>query len=157
MSSSSQTQTSTEENLAYLDPPNTDAIIEALKNAEMHNSVVSIITNTFPNWIIGNSKRFSEDYPHFQDNWEYICKKSGCEKPLDVIIVDFLVFNNPRYKLCQIFAELLTLFGHSVRRKEEFIACKVCKNAIPTQNVYNQLIERKIKVPTYWMTKCTGC
>ena len=155
-SSSTEQEHISSENSAYLDPPNADAIIDALKNAEMHDDILRIINNTFDTWLKGFPKRFSEDYPHFQNNWEYVCKKSNCT-PLNIAIVDFMVFNNPKYRLIQTFAELLTVMGYSVRRKEEFIGCKVCGNAIPTQPIYGQLRDRKIPVPMYWMTKCVNC
>lgn len=151
-----KTQTETTNDSPYRDPPNIDDIIENIKNAENHNEVVDIINKTFPGWILGWPKRYSIDYPHFQNNWEYICKKSGCNI-LSVIIVDYIVFKNPNFRLIQLFCELLTVFGHSVRRKEEFIGCKICGNAIPTQSVYNQLNERKITVPPIWMAKCLDC
>lgn len=151
-----KTESETNVQSAYKDPPNTNEVIENIKNAEKHDEVVDIINTTFPGWILGWPKKYSTDYPHFQTNWEYVCKKAECNT-LSVIIVDHIVFNNPNYKLIQLFCELLTVFGHSVRRKEEFIGCKICGNAIPTQTVYNQLVERKISVPICWMVKCTCC
>lgn len=140
----------------YKDPLNKDKIIENIKNAENHNQVIDIITSTFPKWILGWPKKYSDDYKHFQNNWEFVCKKSGC-KTLTIIIVDFIVFNSPEHILITLFCELLTVFGHSVRRKEEFIECKVCGDVIPTEPVYKQLIERKINVPSCWMVKCSKC
>ena len=141
----------------YTDPVNKDEIINDIKNAETHDDVVSIINKTFPEWILGWPKRYCVDYPHFTNNWEFVCKKAGC-KPLSVIIVDLIEFNDPDYTLIKLFAELLTVFGHSVRRKEEFIGCKICGDAIPTQDVYNQLVERKVtNIPSCWMIKCFSC
>lgn len=141
----------------YIDPENYSQIVEDIKNAENHNQVVDIINKTFPGWILGWPERYSKDYPHFQNNWEFVCNKSGC-KPLRVVIVDYIIFKNPNYKLLHMFSELLTLFGHSVRRKEEFIGCKICGNAIPSQQVYNQLVERKVtSIPRCWMIKCRTC
>lgn len=140
----------------YQDPENVDDIVEKVKNCETHDEVVTLINETFPGWILGWPMRYSLDYPHFQNNWEFVCKKSGT-KTLSVIIVDHIVFNNPKFSLVKLFCELLTVFGHSVRRKEEFIGCKICGDAIPTQSVYNQLRERKITVPSCWMVKCQKC
>ena len=71
--------------------------------------------------------------------------------------MDYIVFNDPKYTLIKLFCELLTVFGHSVRRKEEFVGCRVCGDAIPTEMVYSQLVDRKITVPTCWMLRCNGC
>lgn len=146
----------TKTDCTYEDPENVEEIVTRVKNCETHDEVVKLINEIFPGWIIGWPKQFCIDYPHFQNNWKYICKKSGC-KPLSVIIVDKIVFNNNKYSLIKLFCELLTVFGHSVRRKEEFIGCKVCGDAIPSQSVYNQLVERKISVPNCWMVKCRDC
>lgn len=145
-----------EKTLHYQDPENSDEIVGKIEKAETHDGVVKIINETFPTWILGWPRRYSTDYPHFQNNWEYVCKKSECST-LSVIIVDKIVFNDPKYKLVRLFCELLTVFGHSVRRKDEFIGCKVCGNAIPSEYVYKQLVERKIPTPSCWMVKCTSC
>jgi hypothetical protein len=148
--------TSTEAKLPFQDPENVDEIVEKIKECENHDQVVDLINETFPGWILGWPKRYSVDFPHFQNNWEYVCKKSGT-KTLSIIIVDTIVFNDPKYKLVKMFCEILTLFGHSVRRKEEFIGCKVCGDVIPSQMVFQQLVERKVTTLDCWMVKCRGC
>ena len=145
-----------ESNISYQDPKNVEEIINQVKECENHDQVVTLINSTFPGWIMGWPKKFSTDYPHFNHNWEYVCKKSKC-KTLSVIIVDKIVFNDSKYSLIKFFCEVLTVFGHSVRRKEEFIGCKLCGNALPTQMVYDQLIERKISTPSVWSLKCSSC
>jgi hypothetical protein len=140
----------------YVDPPQKNKIIEEVKKAENHDEIIKIINRVFPTWILGWPKSYSNDYPHFQNNWEYVCKKTN-SKTLSVIIVDQITFNHPKFSLLQLFAELLTVFGHSVRRKEEFIECNKCRCAIPTIKVYNQLVERKIQSPSKWMNHCTKC
>jgi hypothetical protein len=136
-------------------PEYTETIVNSLKDAENHNKVVEIIESVFPSWIIGCSKKYSNDYPNFTSNWNSVCNKIGC-KPLDIVIVDDLVFDK-EYSLIQMFSELLTMFGHSVRRKEEFFECRFCKSVLPTQNIYNKLQECKIKVPEFWSMKCKNC
>ena len=152
----SKSETKTETKSDYQDPENAAEIVERIKDCGTHDEVVKLINETFPGWIIGWPKRFSVDYPHFQNNWEYMSKKSNC-KPLSVIILDEIVFNNPKYTLNKMFCELLTVFGHSVRRKEEFVGCKICGDAIPSQSIYNQLVDRKIATPNCWMIKCQNC
>lgn len=144
------------ENCKYRDPDNMEEIIERVKNTEKHNDVVDIINKVFPGWILGWPKKYSKDYIHFQNNWEFVCKKTN-SSPLRVVIVDKIVFDDPNYKLVRMFCELLTLCGHSVRRKEEFIGCKVCGDAIPTHEIYKQLVDRKINVPSFWNLKCVDC
>ena len=85
----------------FSDPQNTNQLIEEIKNSETHDQVVDIINKTFPTWIIGWPKKYSVDYPHFQNNWNFVCKKAGC-KPLSVIIVDTIEFKKTNYSLVKI-------------------------------------------------------
>ena len=140
----------------YEDPENTQEIIDKVKECSMHDEVIKLINETFPGWILGWPKRYSSDYPHFQYNWDFVCKRSGC-KPLSVIIVYKIVFDNPKYTIIKLFCELLTVFGHSVRRKEEFIGCKICGDALPSKEVFFQLVERKATNLDSWMIKCRDC
>lgn len=140
----------------YKDPENVEEIITELKECKNHEDVVNIINKTFPNWIIGWPKRYCTDYPHFQNNWKFICNKTN-STPLSVIIVDNVVFEDNNFRLLRMFSELLTIFGHSIRRNTEFIGCKICGDAIPNKDIYNQLVERCIQVPSCWMKKCTHC
>ena len=145
-----------EEKCSYKDPENIKEILEQVKNTEKHNDIVKLIDNIFPGWILGWCEKYSSDYSHFQNNWRFVCKKMALS-PLKVVIVDKIVFDNAEYSLIRVFCELLTLCGHSVRRKEEFIGCKVCGDAIPTELIYKQLIERQINVPGFWNIKCVNC
>lgn len=128
-------------------------------NAVNHNEVLDIIQTTFPNWIVNCSKKYSDDYKHFQNNWEFVTKKikkqtkTEC-KPLDIILVNYIDNSN---RIITLFTEILTIFGHSVRRFNEFICCPTCGNCIPNKHIYNQLKERKISVPTQWSSKCSTC
>lgn len=141
----------------YSNPDNHLQIIEDLKEAKTHTEVLSIITNTFPSWMITYSTQYSDDYPVFTNNWNFVCKRTK-SKPLDIVIVDFIDLKNTNFSLLSTFCELLTLFGHSVRRKEEFILCHVCKKCIPAEHVYNQLKERNIEnIPTIWKNLCQNC
>ena len=137
-------------------PEATETITNALKEAETHDEVIKIINDTFPTWIIGCSKKYSIDYPHFTKNWENVCNNIKC-KPLDIIIIDEIIFNDKDYSIVQMFSELLTVFGHSVRRKEEFFECKFCSSILPNKNVYDKLKNANIKTPPYWSMKCNNC
>ena len=101
-------------------------------------------------------EKYSIDYPHFTKNWENVCNTIKC-KPLDIIIIDEIIFNDKDYSIVQMFSELLTVFGHSVRRKEEFFECKFCSSILPNKNVYDKLKNANIKTPPYWSMKCNNC
>ena len=144
----------------YKNPYNSESILTFIKEAKTHDEVIKIINNVFPSWIIGCSKQYSVDYPHFTRNWESVCTKippAGSCKPLDIIIIDELVFNDKDWSLIQMFSELLTMFGHSVRRKEEFFECKFCGNILPTEIVYKKLKNAGVPVPLFWSMKCKNC
>jgi hypothetical protein len=143
-------------NSLFQDPSNYKEIIEQIKECENHDQVVSLINKTFPEWILGWPKKYSKDFPILTNNWEYVCKKSGTS-PLSVIIVETVIFDDSKYTLIKMFSELLTLFGHSVRRKEEFIECTTCGNALPTKTIFLELLERKSTDITSWNTKCIDC
>jgi hypothetical protein len=140
----------------YINPPNHEEIIEDIKNANMHDDVVNIINKTFPSWILGWPPKYCSDYPQFKTNWEYVCSKTNCNT-LSVIIVDYFNFNDPQYSLTKLFSEILTMFGHAVRRKEEFIECKYCGSAIPNKEIFQELKKRNIPSPQRWSLKCKDC
>lgn len=133
-----------------------DDILNSVKNAESHDEVMKIINDVYPNWIINSLPSYSPDYPHFTKNWKTVCEKIKCE-PLNVIIVDELVMNNKDYSLIQQFADLLTLFGHSIKPRREFISCKFCSSAIPIKELYEKCKNAKLQVPESWSMKCKNC
>jgi hypothetical protein len=140
----------------YTDPTDTKKLIDKLKECEMHDDVVDFIKEVFPTWILGWPKRYSLDYPLFKKNWEETCKKTQ-SRTLSVIIVDKIIFNDPKYTLLNTFADLLTLFGHSVRCKDEFIGCKLCGDAIPNETVFQRLFNAGQTDLPCWMVKCRNC
>ena len=140
----------------YTNPDNVDEIMNELKNAKVHGEVVKIMNKTFPGWIIGWPKKFSDDYPIFSEHWNKICSDLKVQ-PLCILIVDHIAFADNDYTLLSSFCELLTLFGHCVRRKEEFFECKLCGSVLPNQSVYEKLKKDGVKVPEVWMMRCSTC
>lgn len=143
--------------MSYKDPENKNDIINDIKNAETHNEVMNIINRTFPEWIVNCCDKYSSDYNSMNINWKVICDKVGA-KQLNIILVDFIKFKDPEYELINIFCELLTIFGHSVRRKDEFILCGKCnKNCIPVKSVYEDMKSKNLNVPPVWSSECSKC
>jgi hypothetical protein len=143
--------------MPYTDPENIDSIVESIKNSSNHTECVDLINKTFPGWIVGWPKKFCVDYPQFRNNWEFVCKKIGCN-PLCVVIVDFVPSEDGKnYTLLKMFTELLTIFGHSVRRNNEFVGCAVCGDAIPSDAIYADLKARKMQCPKFWTIRCSTC
>ena len=150
--------------MSFTDPPNKDEVIEALKNAPTHKDVVDIIKTTFPDWIMGWPNQYCVDYPHLKNNWEYMCQKIKCD-PLCVIIVREVAPGLTEGEapeignmhLIRMFTELLTIFGHSVRRCTEFVSCPLCGDAIPVKPIYDEFKARKIDCPGIWSGRCSTC
>lgn len=141
----------------YKNPINTSSIISSLTDCVDLNQVLTLISKVFPNWIIGLSHGYSDDYPHFQSNWNVVCKKMNC-KPREPIIVDFIpVKFDDTNSIILTFCEVLTRFGYPVRRKEEFSECKHCEKLIPSKVIYDKLKTNNIKIPSIWMNKCQSC
>ena len=143
-------------NNKYKDPKNKDEIIKETRNAKTHGDVMKIINRTFPGWILGCSEDYSDDYEHYKNTWKKICNKIGC-KMLNIVIVDYLVFKNKDYYLIEMFSELLTRFGHSVKTKFDFIQCSKCSKSIPVKENYNLLKNNNISVPDTWSDVCIKC
>ena len=139
----------------YTNPPETEKIMEELKNCKTLGEVKSLADRVFPDWFITTMARFCEDYPHFQNNWNLVCQKIGV-KHTEVMIVEE-VEQGPQYTLVQNFAECFTRAGFAVRKKMEFVPCSKCGVAVPSQLVYKQLQEKNITIPQEWSATCSSC
>ena len=142
----------------YKDPENVNEILEKIKNAPTLGHVKPVLDSLYPGWILGNIKGYSKDYPQLQNNWETICKLSKV-KPLEIIIVDFIVYDKlDKFTLIKIFSEILTKSGFCVRSKDEFFPCKKCGLALPTDILYDNMKQNNSKsIPSKWMPICENC
>lgn len=140
----------------YKNPENMVEIQNSLLEAKNHGEVKNIIMETFPEWMLGIISNYCSDYPTFQSNWVTVCDKIGV-KPTEIIIVDYFDHNNDDYKLLTYFCEIMTTGGYSVRRKEEFIACSKCGDAIPVLEIWRKMKSVGIQTPLSWSKKCTTC
>lgn len=147
----------------YSDPPNCQERIEQLTSiftnpdldiSQKHEEIRLLIDTVFPGWFISTINEYSEDYPHFQNNWKLICASNKTE-PKFIILVDEIHFTQ-RHVLLHTFFELMTRFGYVVRRKEEFGTC-ICGKAIPSKQIYDLLKGKDIKVPEEWSERCSKC
>jgi len=143
----------------YQDPENLPEIMERLKSLPTLKEVKELIDEVFPTWFVCVLTRYSKDYEGFQTNWVNVAKMANIPTT-QIVIVDDMVFDE-NHNLIRTFAELLTRSGFSVRRKDEFIPCETCGDAIPTQKMYevykNVQEENRIELPTTWSNKCENC
>ncbi len=143
----------------YKDPENVLEIMEHLKTLQNLKEVKDLMNEVFPSWFVCSLPRYSKDYEGFQTNWVKVANMINV--PItQIIIVDDMIFDE-EHSLIRTFAELLTRSGFSVRRKDEFIPCEKCGNALPTREMYEVYKkvqeENGIKVPITWSNKCKNC
>ena len=131
-------------------------IIQKLGNAKTDLEFKDVLDNHFPGWFITSFDNYSKDYPHFQNNWEYICGQLGV-KPKKIILVDAIDFDNEKSALINAVYEYCTRQGYIIRRQGEFIGCSVCYSAIPSKEIYPLLKEKKFIIPKVWSDRCVSC
>ena len=113
--------------------------------------VFELIETKYPNWIINFVDKYSDDYPHLQNNWQKLTNISKTKMQKIVIVECF--FDEEQLS----FAELLTHAGFIVRTKAELIPCSICGSAIPSQTIYNKMKEHNIQINFEWSNKCRNC
>ena len=132
-----------------------DIILNKLKTVNSPRDAERIINETFPNWLVCDFEGYSQDYPHLQSNWNIICQRLNTS-PKRIVLVDDITFDETpslKNKLC----EFMTSYGYCVRRKDEFVPCRVCEKAIPCIEIYTLLKEKNFNVPDTWDNKCKDC
>lgn len=139
----------------YIDPPNTEEIIESLKNLPTLGDVKKKVDEIFPKWIVTVLPGYSNDYSELTETWHSLCNEINTE-PAQVLIVDEMCFDED-YKLIRTFAEIFTKSGFSVRRKREFIPCSVCGKALPASDIYEFMKNQNKIIPKTWKEKCSDC
>ena len=130
-------------------------VLKELESIGDHNKIHELISRTFPTWLIHSTSKYSEDYPHLDKNWTFICERNGASKR-QIVIVDHIIKDDD-HLLINIFCERMTREGYIVRRKEEFIGCDICGAAIPSERVYRHMKDNSLPVPDVWCQKCSSC
>jgi hypothetical protein len=113
--------------------------------------VFDLIERKYPNWIVDLVDKYSDDYPHLQNNWQTLVNYSKTKMQKIIIVENF--DNEEQLS----FAELLTHAGFIVRTKVELIPCSVCNSAIPSETIYNKMKEHNIQFNFTWSNKCKNC
>jgi len=141
--------------MEFHNPPDAKEILTTLNNCENSEQAEEVISTTFPNWITMSFSKYSQDYPHLQNNWEFLCGKIGVSTQ-KIIIVKDITFDDNHTLLMQ-FCEYMTKHGYCVRREGEFFPCSVCGTALPCKEIYDNFKARKINIPETFQTKCLNC
>ena len=139
----------------FVDPLNVTEIIKDIKKCPLIKDIYKLQLEIYPKWILLYLDKYSDDYPHLQNNWENITKEYNISK-CQMVIVDKLI-NDDKHTLINIFAEIYTRAGFIIRTKDEIIPCEKCFSAIPNIETYETMKCDGLPVPEYWLRVCQGC
>jgi|SRR3989344_2821814 len=139
----------------FSDPENYEEILKEFQELKNPKETQNLIERTFPTWIVAILNSYCKDYPHLENNWKEICRRTKTV-PKKIVLVQILKFAT-NFKLINIFAEIMTREGYVVRRVGEFIPCKKCQTAIPCYEIWALLKEKNFFVPEEWSETCLNC
>lgn len=139
----------------YLDPPNVATILEKIKTLQTIRDIKILADEVFPGWWCTTIQEYSNDYPHLDKNWNSVCNTIGVKKSL-IVLVDFLEFTD-NHSLIKVFTESFTRAGFNVRKNSDYVKCKNCNRAIPSEVIWTIFKENKFDVPLSWSKTCKNC
>ena len=131
--------------------PNDPTTFNEINQLPTMKDVFDLIKTKYPNWIVDLVNKYSDDYPHLQNNWQTLVNYSKT-KIQKIVIVES--FDNEEQLS---FAELLTRTGFIVRTKAELIPCSVCRSAIPSKTIYDKMKQHNMEFHFIWSNKCRNC
>ena len=102
-------------NNIYKNPTNAEQIKDEILNLKTIGEIKQFYVNMFPTFIICSIKKYSEDYPFLQNNWDKFCKENNV-KPTEILIVDNFDFIQEN-SLVLLFCEIMSKVGFCVRKK----------------------------------------
>jgi len=138
----------------YKNPNNTDQIKSEIQNLPTIGDIKNYYENMFPTLIVGSIKKYSDDYPLLQKNWEKVCKETNVQ-PTEILIVDNFDFIQEN-SLVLLFCEIMSKVGFCVRKKMDIIPCEVCGDALPSKTSW-ELLSENSKTNLPFCIKCTKC
>ena len=105
--------------------------------------LIGIIDNALPGWITHIISEYSQDYPHFINNWKNVTTKLNTTKKYILLVDENVNISNIESKkqdgvpsdmsgIIQLFCETLTAIGCIVRLNTDFIQCKKFRFVIRT-------------------------
>jgi hypothetical protein len=127
-----------------------------LSNLPTIKDVFDHINDKYPNWIFCSSKSFSSDYDYLNKNWD-MTLNSHRDKGIEIEKQKIILvsgFNKDDYLS---FAEVLTRVGFIVRSVDDFQLCSECGLALPTISYYNKMKINNMKIPHFWLSRCSNC
>ena len=124
---------------------------------------LEFVRNFLPNWITNVIDNYSDDYNYLIQNWKLICNGMNVS-PQKILLVNHLPTNKDDKDFLKInfISDLLTRNGYIIRRNNEFISCRNCLKAIPSESLYNMIREKappqiSSTTPLYYSDTCSNC
>jgi hypothetical protein len=139
----------------YSDPENIEEVVKDILKLKTIKEINDLLDKIYPDFIVNTMTGYSRDYPHFDVNWRAMCDTLKVDKAQILLTQNFP--DDDKHLLVKTFCEVLTQSGFIVRRHTEFFPCSVCNLALPNENLYNILIDKKIPAPQKWLNKCSTC
>jgi len=139
----------------YQDSGNIEATVKDIFKLKTIKDIQDLLLKIYPGFIINVLDKFSEDYPHFDQNWTGMCMSLKVNKAQIMLVDNFIEDDN--HLLLKTFCEIFTQAGFVIRKYTEFFPCSVCDKVLPNEFAYNKLKELNIRVPEKWDTKCSTC
>lgn len=127
-----------------------------LNNLPTIKDVFDNINDQYPNWICSSTTSFSSDYDYLNRNWDMTIN-SHRDKGIEMKRQKILLVSGFSKDDYLAFAEVLSRVGFIVRSIDDFQQCSVCGLALPTANYYNQMKIKNMKIPDFWLSRCSSC
>jgi hypothetical protein len=139
----------------YFDPENYESIVEEIKNAPTLKEIKGIVDRLYPDWIVCLLDGFSKDYPHLDKNWKKVSIQMKVSQTKVMIVRNF-EHGNDNMKLINMFCEIFTKSGFSVKKQSDYIPCEDCNYAMPVPELHERFKIARFTVPEVWSSKCSA-
>ncbi len=128
--------------------------IQELATLKTLQDVKEWVDKMYPGWIVGNAKRFSDDYPHLTCSWVEMCKMLKIN-PTEIMLVSYIPHKDDlERKILNAVCDIFSRSGFLLRRAIEFQPCPVCFSLLPSQDAWKKLT---VKPPFQWKNYCKLC
>ena len=139
----------------FLDTEKRREILQKITEKKTAQEVEQLLEEYYPGWLVFSLDKYSDDYPHLAKNWKVMCQSLRVPTQKIVLVADIKF--DEEHSIINAVSEFMTKNGYCVRRAGEFIACPTCEAAIPCEQIWFLLKDKRFPVPNSWQNKCSGC
>lgn len=111
----------------YKDKKSRNELLSQIKNIKLLGDIFRLAEKMYPGWILKTYRRYSDKKSN--EIWFQTCKQFKTI-PKQIIVVDFLYFDNKVYSNIILFADIFTKAGFSVVDKFRVKECKTDPSCI---------------------------